>query len=364
MKTERLMTLLAVAAISLLLCPLQAWSAEPGQTKLTYEAGNPVARLLTPVKALTEGHPFQVQGAQGRISVAGTNVLVGAQHAGNDFAIGMDLDGSGAIDRKELAAVGKTRSVSFDLKIGASGDKKDYSIALTDLRFAVQGNAVAVFMGKALINCCRKGTVNGVEVRILDDNMDGKFTQDGLDAIAIGTSPAALPLRAVHQIGSKICRLEVAEDGSTLTATPLSDVKLGVVDSSYKTAALKCLILSGKEGAFDVAASGRTGIPAGEYKLAYGVLASGQEMVAMVPTTASPTYAIEADKLNTIRIGAPLKVQFAAAYADNKVTVSPAIQVVGAGGERYPMDFNASARPHVLFMNGESVLSDNAMEFG
>jgi len=369
MKTARLATLLAAAAIALLIHSPPAWSADPakpesGQVNLTYEAGNAVGRLYTPVKVITEGRPLMIQGAKGKLSVGGEDVLVAARRAGADDFIGLDADGSGSIDQREWFVV-KGRPITVDLKLpsGSSG-KRDYSVTLI-ARVYLSGTTIVAIAGKYHVNCCRKGAINGTVIRIIDDNMDGRITQDGADAIAIGDSPVAVPLQAVHQVGGKFYKLQVAEDGSSLTAAPLSDVKLGAVETPFKTAALKCLVLTGKEGSFDVVTGGKLGIPAGEYRLAYGMLASGQEMLPIVPTQSALSYPIEADKLNVIRIGAPLKVDFMAGIAENGITVSPPLQVLGAGGEQYAADWtNRATQPHVLLMNGDRVLSDTPMSYG
>ena len=204
-------------------------------------------------------------------------------------------------------------------------------------------------------------------VRLIDQNMDGRYTQDGADAIAIGSSAYALPLLEVHRVGAALYRLKVAPDGSSLTATAEGSAKLGVVATPLESAAVDCLVVSdGKGASFDLKADGAAGLPGGAYKLVYGLLGPTKQPLLMQPPPADATvYTITPGKLNRLRIGPPLGVEFSATFNDNILTVLPAIRVVGAGGEIYKVDFSTEAgRPHVVCLNGAQKLADTAMGYG
>jgi hypothetical protein len=198
--------------------------------------------------------------------------------------------------------------------------------------------------------------------------MDGRYTQDGADAVAIGSSAYALPLLEVHRVGAALYRLKVAPDGSSLTATAEGPAKLGVVTTPIESGAVDCLVVSdGKQASFDLKRDGAAGLPGGSYKLVYGLLGSApQPPLLMQPPSADATaYTIVPGKLNRLRIGPPLGVEFSATFNDDIVSVLPSVRVVGAGGEMYKVDFSTEAgRPHVVCMNGTQKLADTAMGYG
>jgi hypothetical protein len=227
-------------------------------------------------------------------------------------------------------------------------------------------STISTVSGGYFICSFQQGTYDGTMLRLFDDNLDGTFTQDGKDAIMIGKSPVAIPLMKVHQIGNQFCQLEVASDGSQITVTPVSGLQLGVVETCFKRG-LKCLAMTDDQGnSIDLATSGRSGIPAGRYKLNYGVLADGPMVTIIKPTEACPVYDIQAGKVNVLRLGKPLWVSFAASTsAAGTVTVSPRVKVYGAAGEEYSSDLSGgTGRPHVLMLDGKKVLQDVAMSYG
>jgi hypothetical protein len=208
------------------------------------------------------------------------------------------------------------------------------------------------------------GVHEGTPIRVFDDNLDGVITQDGKDAIMVGRGGAAIPLMKFHQIGNRHCSLEVAKDGSTVTVTPVSSPALGIVETSFKRG-LKVLAMVDTQGnSYDLVASGRTGIPAGSYKLVYGVLSDGSAFTVIKPSDKCPVYEVQAGKINTLRIGAPLWVSFYASFSKGNVTVSPAVNIYGAGNEEYTFDFSGgTGRPNVLILGGEQPFK-KAMDYG
>ncbi len=333
---------------------------------MTYEGGS-ILNIFTPGKVVHGGKSFAINGADASLSVAGTNVLIGSQKIGAETYIGVDMDGSGTLDKREFAPLSRTKPMVFDLKLpGESGTaKRDYSIKLHNIgSYITQGNSKPHIGGFYSVNCCRKGTINGTAVRIIDDNMDGKFTQDGEDAILIGDSSAAMPLKKIHQIGDKIYQLQVSPDGSSLTATVVTDLKLGLIETAFKAVPAKAIIMESADGAFDLTKA-KKGIPEGDYKLCYGILAAGTDAVVFGPAKGNTlTYPIEADKINALRMGPPFRIEFTAISKAGAVVIAPNLRVVGAGDEVYSVAFSATLKPHVMMLSGDKILSDASMAFG
>jgi hypothetical protein len=227
--------------------------------------------------------------------------------------------------------------------------------------------------GQATILSSMAGMLGRTPVRILDDNMDGAFSQKpsgfGGDAILIGSSRSAIPLRGVHRIGKDLYRLKVASDGTSIDYERLSDTAVGQVKAKFPANSLKSLVLIGSDCAFDVKTDGDLGIPAGTYKLAYGLVSRSATTLKFRPGMSTPKYEIQDGMINTLRIGAPVRLDFAASYRAGKVGLSAnAVSVVGSGSEIYgPLDFTrgGDARPPtVTMLSGRRVASSTSMKYG
>jgi len=197
---------------------------------------------------------------------------------------------------------------------------------------------------------------------------DREFSQSGSSrhAILIGSMPLAIPLRKQHKIGNNFYRLEVAADGTSITWAQLVDVSVGVVRTSFSSRALKGLVLTGGDSAYDVKACGSGGIPAGDHQLAFGVV-GGKSPTVFRPGKSALTYPIQDGMINTLRIGAPLRVNFKATIIGRKINVSPGMSILGAGNEVYgPFDYSqgGNARPRVTIVAGSKTITNSRMGYG
>lgn len=337
------------------------------EVQLNYESSSEALAAFTPAKALTGGKQFAIRSDTGTLDVAGSPVQFGMRwHQGlQAFFVAMDVNGNGELDGSEWCRLTLSGTATFQqVKVG---DKK-HIIRLADIRAAVKktpGGGIAFVSGGYVVCGFYQGVYEGTPVRIFDDNLDGAITQDGKDAIMVGRGGAAIPLMKVHQVGSRHCSLEVAKDGSKVTITPVASPALGIVETSFKRG-LKVLAMVDSHGnSYDLAASGRTGIPAGSYKISYGVLADASAFTVIKPTDKCPVYEVQAGKINTLRIGAPLWVSFNASISKGNVSVSPAVRIYGAGNEEYTFDFSGGkGRPNVLMVEGTAVINRIPMEYG
>ena len=358
---RRVMESLALA-VSFVVCAVGAYGEGSGTAELTYDAG---LKAVTATKALTFGKALSVRGGTGVIAIGGRTVVVGAERRGSSTRFGLDLNGDGKVAGDEWRSLGRFRSGGFQFALDAgSGGSRKYALALNDISiYLVQGSG-ARMGARYWVNFSHKGTINGETIRIIDDDLDGTFTQNGGDGILIGKARAAVPLMRVHRIGEYFYRLDVAEDGSKIDYARLEDTDLGEVVAPIRTSALKCLVLKGSQSAFDLKADAKTTVLAGEYRLSYGLLAVGNATVPIKPTELALTYTIKAGQVNTIRIGAPLTLFFKASYGDGKISVMPDLRIIGAGGELYASDFQGTARPRVAFLAGNRVAASANMGYG
>ena len=178
----------------------------------------------------------------------------------------------------------------------------------------MQNNQANNVSGRYMINGCMAGKFHDTDILLFDDNMDGLYTQDGKDAIAIGGSAGAMPLRNHHQIGKNFYSLEVKSDGSEITFQREEDLDLGVADVPVAAALVRYFLLDDDAArrAYDLKVSGATGIPAGKYKLSMPVLAAGNRFVVAGPTAMSHTYAVLKDVMNILRFGGDIRLHFGA----------------------------------------------------
>ena len=363
----------AVPAVCLVLALLAASvgpaaAQEPAGTQLAlrYSSGADATALISPAKALDGGKSFYFRAASGSLSVAGSPVAFAVSwHEGQRaFYAGMDTDGDGQVAGKEFVKLNQTMSGTY--KVQAGGQTHVVRVSNVNPAVRTDGKGGIVYVRGAYTVCgYYQGTYQGATIRLFDENADGKITQDGSDSIVAGRAEAAVPLRTIHQIGNYHCTLSVAEDGSSVTVTPLADPGLGVVLTTFRRG-LKVLSMIDEEGrSYDIATSGRTGVPAGRYKLHYGVLTDGKAVAVIKPTDKCPVYEIQAGKINKLRIGAPLWVSFSATVQAGNVKVSPVVNIYGAGYEEYRFDMSGgTGRPHVLMVQGGAVLQDAPMDYG
>ena len=355
-----------IAAATVVSSSARAQESAGKQVQLTYQSNAEALAAFTPAKALTGGRIFSMRSDTGALNVAGSPVMFGVRwHQGLEaFFAGLDVNGNGKLDENEWCQLTLSGMATFQqVKVG----EKKHIVRIADVRVAVKQPAG---VGIAFVSCgyvvCGfyQGLYEGTPVRIFDDNLDGAITQDGKDSIMVGRGGAAIPLLKFHQVGSRHCSLEVAKDGSSVTITPVASSALGIVETSFKRGLKVLAMVDGQGNSYDLVASGRTGIPAGNYKLAYGVLSDGSAFTVIKPTEKCPVYEIQAGKINTLRIGAPLWVSFHASFSKGNVTVSPAVNIYGAGNEEYTFDFSGgTGRPNVLILGGEQPFK-KAMDYG
>jgi hypothetical protein len=357
------------AAVLLSLCGVSPGAeAEPsGTATLKYDARGAL-RVKTPAMMSTYNRFSVGSSSSMGIKVAGKPIKTSARVTGRSFYLGFDRNGDGAISKAEWGVIPKSGTMLIS---GKSGDLS-YVIRLVKMRVSYNRKTVSCW-GQALIRSSMAGTVGRVPVRILDDNMDGKFTQGSSgssgDAIMIGSSASAIPLRQVHRIGKYIYRLKVAEDGSSIDYQRMDDAELGLVNAIFPANSLKSLVLVGKDAAFDVKTDGLAGIPAGTYKLAYGTVSRGSAALVFKPSRATPDYEIQAKMVNTLRVGSKVRMDFGASFRGGKVGLAARdVMVIGSGSEIYgPLDFTEGGNakpPRVIMLSGRRVLSSSSMKYG
>jgi hypothetical protein len=361
--TAGVLVLLAVSTVTFGAAEPQA---KTGTIKLVHDATGG-AKCRTPGWAAGNNRFSIGSSSTMGIKVDGVTVKTSVRNTGKSILLGFDRNGDGTIAKNEWKIIPRSRTMLISGKAGG----KSYTIRLVDM--AVSYNKkTATCWGQTVIRSSMKGMLGKTTVRLLDDNMDGKITQtpgrDG-DAILIGRSGAAIPLRSLHRIGKDLYRLKVAPDGSSIDYERVDDAAIGQVRAIFPANTLKSLVLVSRDSAFDVKTDGVAGIPAGTYSLMYGTVSRSAATLTFRPGETTPKYDITNGMINTLRIGKPLRVNFLASYSKGKVGLSAsAVSIVGSGSEIYgPLNFNQGGNirpPQVTILNGRRPVSSSSMKYG
>ena len=375
----------AIALSSASAAPPAAGPAR-GKVKLTYDSGKGVTCLTH--RWANGGVQATAKSSTVKLSIAGQDVQAAGWKSGTDYRIGLDTNGDGMVNTEEYRGVSTGGSVVLT---GKCGDRQ-VSVRCMDVSMRYDEKK-----GKVLDMKWRMqgvygwvGEIDSVKIRILDENLDGKYAHNGADAIQIGDGKLALPLRREHRIGKDFYELKIAPDGESLEFTKIPDPQVGLVLSPFKGKYLIGLVLDSGVGAFDIQACSRTGIPAGTYNVAYGAVGDPRAPVALYRQPKSTVeYEIQADKKNLLRIGPPLQLVFRADFKEEnkdktdkkdkktkkiktnkqiagRLRVRSPDRVIGAGGELYgPVIFpnarSTKGRPSIVILKGGKTLVKTVM---
>jgi len=340
-----------------------------GKVKLTFNAGTTV-KCFTPTWA-TGGSTIESRNSVTRISILGKSIAATGWVTDTGYQVGLDTNGDGAVKPREQRDIPRNEAAIITLKVGG----RELAVRFVDvlIHYDPQRKEVTYMFWRMQGLYGLTGKINSVPIRILDQNMDGKYSNTGVDAICIGRSRFALPLRTYHKIGDHFYQIRIANDGSTLDYSKASNVQIGQVKIPMPKKRILGLVLENGSSAFDITKCGETGIPAGTYYLSYGALGDPKSPLAFFRRKLVK-YEIQADKSNLILMGPPLQLVFSAEYREDK-TVQPVTRKIlvrdpryiqGCVGEyygpiNYPNAGSEKGRPGVAILRGSRFLSKAVM---
>jgi hypothetical protein len=234
------------------------------------------------------------------------------------------------------------------------------------------------------------GSLNGVPLRVIDDNMDGIYgseikpwnwigmpeglSEPELDSIVVGETTRARPWSELQMIGGQWYKLAPARAGMALSATPV-EVETGKLVLEYKGEAPAFVVVRGKEhlanSYFDLLQNGRgpVVVPIGEYELCYGIVRKGkkaQTMKAlMLPGAKMSGWKVGAGETVEVTLGAPFGFDFEFEATEEQVTVKgKSVRIVGAAGEQYVRLWNCVPRPEVSWRKAGTKRGSKPEEMG
>jgi hypothetical protein len=249
-------------------------------------------------------------------------------------ALAVDTNADGKVDTK---AKGVASFMTLKGK-NAGGREFQYSVRLVNQsgwKFAASG----VMAGK----------VKGVQLRLIDQNNNGKYNDVGEDAMIVGQGDAACFLSRVVNLDGELYSIEVGEDGSQVSATPFTGESGTLnLDGSFTTQGIlgSAVVKSTNNDLSFNLASEKKGlvVPAGDYVLTYGTVTAGAETVRIRAGKMKP-ITVAAKATATPAWGGPIKAEFTWSHQDGVLTIRPQdLFFFGAAGEEY-YDWKPDGQP-------------------
>jgi hypothetical protein len=313
----------------------------------------------------------------------------------NEIFVDGNGDGTGDV---EVPIVGEPVVTEFEIAIGEAPrrwaflsrpgvDQELYQ----DIQVNLQPND-DYFPLYVLSAASMTGVLNGVPVRIIDDNMDGLYgsyplywaywgvseglSQPEMDCMVIGESKRAVPWSGFQKIGEQWYQLEALKAGTELKATPVQ-VQTGTLRLEYKGPKPTWLVVKGREkidtAYYDLAAAGKNGVevPAGTYELVYGEIRQGKRRQVMkaviLPNQGrSQNWVVKPGAVTVAKLGEPYGFDFKYEVGEDSLTVlGKSVTVIGSAGERYERLWNCRSKPEVAWRKKGSNRGSKgeAMEF-
>ena len=185
MKRGSIAVLLAAVILGLSAC---AWADEPpadAKTVKTTCEGPEGCKNLRLMSSLMTPNLFHMPiGKETPVKILGAEMLMKYDLVGNGCTLGLDLNLDGVIGKDEVVSSTGTYPTVTDFHVKGKKDGADIdAIVHVNFRSAdLRDNRNMYF--SLCINCCRKCTIDGVVVRVFDEDLDGKFMQDSAQKAA------------------------------------------------------------------------------------------------------------------------------------------------------------------------------------
>ena len=285
-------------------------ATKAGTSTLKYRAYRKWGFELPAEKFAPVGKGFQLSEALGKDFAA----------APQGTSLQIDSDGDGTFD---VTAEGPEATITLT---GTEGRR--YAVRLIDQqgwRYAPGG----VLTGKIL----------GERIQLIDQNLDGDYTDVGEDAIIVGRGKIASFLSQVISIDGALVELTVSSDGTHVDYRPYEGptgtLKLGPCETKAKVLSAVVRSTDGRF-CFDMAAD-QEGlvVPAGTYQLLRGAIGLGENRVDMV-TGRSKSFAVTSGGTKELSWGGPVAAEFAYQRSGGELNLSPdQVWYYGKAGETY-----------------------------
>lgn len=203
-------------------------------------------------------------------------------------------------------------------------------------------------------------TINKVQLGIIDNNSNGLYDENGLDAMSVGLTGYSTPLSEIVNLGGTLYRVKVVETGKQIWVKEY-DGETGKIDgrSGHKSYGVlgSAVFQNGQTwidlcGAKDKAVT----VPVGSYTFFGGECkaASGGQS-AMMRTGSMKPVDVTKGETSKVDWGMDLKIDFDFSINDGKVEILVAsLHVYGSSGEEYYNFIPPAFMPVVQVFNANS----------
>jgi hypothetical protein len=201
-------------------------------------------------------------------------------------------------------------------------------------------------------------TVEKTPIGIIDNNNNGKYDENGQDAVSVGLTGYATPLSEIVNLGGKLFRLKVAEHGKQVFVKEYEgdsgklDARsgfkaLGLLGSSvfqHGQTWIDCSV--GKDKAVVV--------PVGMYEFFGGEVKAGGQSAMMKKGTMAPVE-VKKDETAKVAWGMDLKIDFDFDLNGGSISIQvTSVHVYGQAGEEYHSFSPPAFTPVVAVLNAKT----------
>jgi hypothetical protein len=181
-----------------------------------------------------------------------------------------------------------------------------------------------------------QGALDGVAIRLIDQNNNGVYGEFGVDAMVVGNGNAASYLSKVVSLKGSLYELSV--EGDQISASPYTGETgtLNLAKGFASSGKLAAAVVRSDDGktSFELA-DGAMAVPVGRYRIAGGMVTKANETVRI---GAGKCQAIEVTtgQEATLDWGSDVVAEFNYSVVNGEITIQPnALRFFGRAGEEY-----------------------------
>jgi len=183
------------------------------------------------------------------------------------------------------------------------------------------------------------GRVKGVEVRLIDQDNNGRYNDFGVDAMVVGNGDAAAFLSKVVNLDGTLYSLDVSADGAEVSVAKYEGESGTLNLSAYETQGdLASAVVSSMDDSmsFNLAnAKNGVRVPTGDYKVVHGTVTAGSES-AVIRAGKMKNLSVKSGEATTLAWGGPLRAEVTWTHQNGTLTIAPEnLAYFGKAGEQY-----------------------------
>jgi hypothetical protein len=182
-----------------------------------------------------------------------------------------------------------------------------------------------------------KGKVAGQTLHVFDQDGNGKYSDWGIDAVAIGSNKSASLLSKVVLMSGKLYHFDVTEDGMEVSVAPFDGETgtLNAVGDFESKGKLSSAVFQDGDISFCVAGFRKgVAVPVGTYSFVSGRVEKGSAS-ASIRSGTMQSFAVFAGGETNVEWGADVTGEFSFQQKDDKVSVQSNFKFFGSAGEEY-----------------------------